>query len=64
MFRMFLIQHVNYDAVNEVFDAIVDMVDFAPMVCLPLICGCILGLATGVIYQGMIDLYKFYKEWE
>lgn len=64
MFRTFLMQHINHKAVDEVLDAVVYMIDFAPMVFTPLICGCLLGLSLGVIYQGLIDLHKFYLEWK
>ena len=64
MFKDVLIQHINYDAANEVVNAIIYMIDFAPMVYTPIICGCLLGLALGVIYRGAIELHKMYLEWK
>lgn len=64
MLKIFLSQHLNHEAMKEVADAIVYMIDFAPMVWTPLICGCLLGLAMGVIYQGAIELHKWYNEWK
>lgn len=64
MIKEMLIQHINHEAVNEVVDAVVYMIDFAPMVYTPVICGTLLGLSMGIIYQGMIELHKFYLEWK
>lgn len=64
MIKTFLIQHINHDAVNEVVDAVVYIIDFAPMVYVPAICGALLGLAAGIIYQGAIELHKMYLEWK
>ena len=64
MIKEMLIQHVNHEAMNEVIDAVVYLIDFAPMVYTPVICGVLLGLSMGIIYQGMIELHKFYLEWK
>lgn len=64
MIKEMLIQHVNHEAMNEVIDAVVYLIDFAPMVYTPVICGALLGLSMGIIYQGMIELHKFYLEWK
>lgn len=64
MIKYMLMNHLNHEAMKEVADAVAYMVDFAPMVWTPLLLGCLLGLSAGVIYQGFIDLYKFYKQWE
>lgn len=62
MLRIFLMNHLNHEAMNEVIDAVVYMIDFAPMVYTPAICGCLLGWSFGVIYQEVIKLHKMYLE--
>lgn len=62
MLKIFLMHHINHEAMNEVIDAVVYMIDFAPMVYTPVICGCLLGWSMGVIYQESIRLHKFYLE--
>ena len=64
MFRTFLTQHINHKAVDEVIDAVTYMIDFAPMIYVPAICGILLGLSLGIIYQGAIELHKYYLEWK
>lgn len=64
MIKDMLIQHVNPEAMDEVINAVGYMIDFAPMVFIPVICGTLLGYSIGVIYQEIIKLYKFYLEWK
>lgn len=55
--------HIDYEFMKEVADAIVYMVDFAPVVWMPAVCGVLLGYSLGNIYKGIEELHKFYLEW-
>lgn len=56
--------HINTDSVSEIVDAVIYMMDFAPVVWMPVMCGCLIGLSAGVIYRELTQLYRYYKRWK